>query len=162
MVKPIKNIIILIIIFLIVPRMVGAVNDVQVSDATNFELLTADTAALTTITAASGGQATNFDVQSNYIDIILDNLSALTFNTAVSGDYIQISKQSGSNDYTINPACAAATVTVTGTGATVVLRLQVVTTGACSVVPEVANKGSALLIKSPASFLIIIIASPRP
>jgi N-acetylmuramoyl-L-alanine amidase len=108
-----------------------AVNDVQINSNTNFQLNTFDTAALTTIVASSSGQVTNIDVQSNYIDITLDNLSSVTFTTTVGGQYLNIAKQSGSNDYTVSPSCPTSTATLTGTGATVILRLKVITTDLC-------------------------------
>jgi hypothetical protein len=85
--------------------------------------------------ASSGGQATNFNVQSNYIDITLDNLSSVTFTTTVGGQFLKIIKQSGSNDYTVSPSCPTTTVTLTGTGAAVILRLEVLTTDACTPIP---------------------------
>jgi N-acetyl-anhydromuramyl-L-alanine amidase AmpD len=109
-----------------------AINDVQISDNTNFELNTYDTATLTTIVASSGGQVTYFDVEPNYVDITLDNLSTVIFTTTAGGQYLKIIKQSGSDNYTVSPSCPTTTVTLTGTGAVVVLRLEVLTTDSCS------------------------------
>jgi len=108
-----------------------AVNDVQVTGNSNFELNTFDTSVLTTIVASSGGQVTNFDVQSNYIDITLDNSSTVTFTTTVGGQYLKIIHQSGSSNYTVTPSCPTTTVTLIGTGATAILRLEVLTTNTC-------------------------------
>lgn len=118
-----------------------AVNDVTIADITNFDLNTADTAVATTITASAGGLVTSLDVQANYIDITIDNLSTVTFNTTVLGNYLKVTKQSGSDDYTLAPACPTTTATITGTGAQVVLRLQVYTTDQCAVVPPPAGTG---------------------
>ena len=109
------------VLFFLTPCFAMAVNDVQISGPTTFSLLTADTAVATTITANSGGQVTNFDTESNYIDITVDNLSSVTFNTVNAGEYLKIIPQSGS-DYTVSPACPTTTVTLTGNGATSVLR----------------------------------------
>ncbi|TSC95249.1 MAG: hypothetical protein CEN87_261 [Parcubacteria group bacterium Licking1014_1] len=134
-----KWIFIFIVAFILLPFFVlaVAVNDAHVGDNTNFELNTFDTAVLTTIVAFSGGQVTNFDVQSNYIDITLDNLSSITFTTTVGGQFLKIIKQSGSDDYTISPSCPTTTATLTGTGATVILRLEVLTTDTCVVSPPI-------------------------
>lgn len=108
-----------------------AVNDVQSTGDTDFQLNTADTSVLTTITVSSGGQATFFDVPTNYIDITLDNSSDLTFNVATPNRFFKITKQSGSNSFTVSPSCPTNSVTLKGTGAQVVLRLQVFTTNTC-------------------------------
>lgn len=137
-----RNLIFFLLAIFLVPFFALAANDVSVSDNTNFEVNTADTYALTTVVASAGGQVTNFDVEPNYIDITLDNLSDVTFTTTVSGQYLKITKQSGSNDYTVNPTCPTNTVTLTGTGATVVLRLEVILTDSCSVVtPPIGGGG---------------------
>jgi hypothetical protein len=112
-----------------------AINDVHVVNDTNFDLLTSDTAAAVTIVAATGGQVTLFDVQSNYIDITLDNLSTVTFNVAAASRYFNVTKVSGSNDYTVTPTCPTTNATLAGTGAQVVLRLQVRTTDTCVTPP---------------------------
>ncbi len=129
------------IIFFLSSTVAFAINDVTITDVTNFDLNTADTAAATTITAATGGVATNLYVESNYIDITIDNLSAITFNTTVGGNYLKITKVSGSSDYTLVPTCPTTTATITGTGAQVVLRLQVYTTDQCTVVVPPSGGG---------------------
>lgn len=129
------------VIFFLSSSAVFAINDVNITDVTNFDLNTADTAAATTIEAQTGGVATNLYVESNYIDITIDNLSAITFNTTVAGNYLKITKQSGSNDYTLVPTCPTATATITGTGAQVVLRLQVYTTNQCTLTPPPSGGG---------------------
>ncbi len=108
-----------------------AINDVTLNGIISFNILTADTAAATTILAQSGGQVTQLDIQLNYIDITLDNASTITFDTTAAGEYIRISKQAGSNDYTVSPTCPTTTATLTGTGAQVVLRLEIYTTNIC-------------------------------
>ncbi len=135
--KSIKKIAAIAAIILCLPWSVGAVNDVQISDLVNFELQTADTAVLVTITADGGGQATNFFVESNYIDITLDNASNVTFRTNNTSRFFKVTKVSGSDDYTIDPSCPTNVVTMTGTGAQVILRLQVKMTDSCIVTPPV-------------------------
>lgn len=136
-----NRLLIIILAVLAVPFFALAANDVAVSEDTNFELNTSDTAVLTTIIASAGGQVTDFDVQSNYIDITLDSTSVLTFTTTVSGQYLKITKQSGSSDYILNPACPTNIVTMTGTGATVILRLEVKMTNSCNVVTPPSGGG---------------------
>jgi len=133
--KNLTKLIFVIVMLFALPLSVLAANDVQVSDLTYFELQTADTAVLVTITADGGGQVTNFDVESNYIDITLDNLSTVTFRTNSGSLFLKITKQSGSDDYTVVPSCPTTVATLTGTGAQVVLRLQVMTTDTCPVTP---------------------------
>jgi len=120
------------------PFQTAAINDVTINGIVNFDILTADTAVLTTVLAQSGGQVTQLDVQVNYIDITLDNASTITFNTTAAGEYIRIAKQSGSDDYTVSPSCPTSTATLSGTGAQVVLRLEVYTTDIC---PPVSGGG---------------------
>ena len=119
------------IIALSAPSFVFAVNDVQIDDVTTFELKTADTATDTTVSSTATGQVTNLDVGINYIDITLDNASFITFNISTGGQYLRITKQSGSADYNINPSCPTTTVYLTGSGAAVVMRLEVITTNNC-------------------------------
>lgn len=107
-----------------------ATNDVQITESTSFNILTSDSTAGVVVTVAAGGQATYFDVQLNYIDITVDNLSTITFSVD-STYYLSILKQSGSNDYALNPTCPTTTGTLTGTGVQSVLRLQVVKTDPC-------------------------------
>jgi hypothetical protein len=132
-----KKITIFIAVFFSTTVLAFAVNDVHVVVTTNFNVLTSDTAAAVTVTAATGGQVTNFAVQPNYIDITIDNLSAVTFNVAAASRYLVITRQSGSAAYAITPSCPGATATLTGTGAQTVLRLQVQTTNPCSSTPPV-------------------------
>jgi hypothetical protein len=113
-------------ILMVAPFLVKAVNDVTINGIVSFDLLT-DTAAPTTVLASAGGQVTLLDVQSNYIDITLDNLSTITFNTTAPGQYLKITPASGPG-FTAAPACITTTVTLTGTGATTVVRLEVTST----------------------------------
>ena len=120
-----------------------AVNDVTISDITNFDLNTADTAAATTITASAGGLVTQIDANTNYIDVAIDNASTVTFNTTVGGNYLKVTRQSGSTDYTLAPSCPTTTAAINGTGAQVVLRVQVYTTDQCSTTtPHTGGGGS--------------------
>jgi hypothetical protein len=146
-----KKLALVLVASLSIPFLALAANNVPISDLVNFELLTADTAVLVTITADGGGQVTNFDVQSNYIDITLDNLSTVIFRTNVGNRFLKITKQSGSNDYTINPTCPTNVVTLTGTGAQVVLRLEVLVTDNCTVTPPSGGGGGSA---PPASIII--------
>ncbi len=127
-----EKLIIFIAAILSAPFFVLAANDVQIVNDANFELNTLDTSALTAITASSGGQVTNFNVQPNYIDITLDNLSSVVFTTTTGGQFFKIVKQSGSDDYTVSPSCPTASAALTGTGATVILRLEVLTADTCA------------------------------
>ncbi len=127
------------LIILLIPFQVFALNDVQITASFVFELKTSDTIVDTTINTTATGQVTNFNVNLNYIDITLDNASEVTFNTAVGGQYIKITKQSGSNDYTVNPTCPTTSATLRGNGAQVVLRLEVLTTNLCPNFAPVAS-----------------------
>ena len=121
-----------IIIFGTLPFRIFAINDVQITDVTNLQILTSDTSSPTTIFLGAQSQGTNFSVNSNYIDITLDNSSSMTFITTVSGQYFKIIKESGSNDYSLSPSCPTTIATLNGTGARTVLRLEVVTSNQCS------------------------------
>jgi len=113
---------------LIAPFLVQAVNDVTFNGIVNFDLNTIDIVPVaTTILASRGGQVTSLNVQANYIDITLDNLSTIIFNTTAPSQYIKITPASGPN-FTATPACITNTVTLTGTGATTVVRLEVTST----------------------------------
>ncbi len=130
-----KKIRILIINFIVIlfslPFSVLASNEVSITDVTNFDLLTTDTAAPVSVVVSAGGQATNFNFESNYIDITFDNLSTITLNVFGGNRFLKITKQSGTNDYAVAPACPTDTATLSGTGASVVLRLEVSTTDNC-------------------------------
>lgn len=119
-----KVFIFFITVILMSPFFALAVNDVSIVNNTNFQLNTADTAILTTVVATLGGQVTNFDIQSNYIDITVDNLSSVTLTPIVGGQFLKVTKQSGSNNYTGSSLCSTG-LTLNGTGATVILRLEV-------------------------------------
>jgi hypothetical protein len=114
------------------PLQAFAVNDVTIANNTDFQIETSDTAALTTITASAGGQVTNFDVQPDYIDITIDNASTVTFNVVTPSRFFKVTKQSGSTAYTVTPVCPTTAATLTGTGAQVVLRLELTTTNNCT------------------------------
>jgi uncharacterized repeat protein (TIGR01451 family) len=138
-----KKAIVIVVVVIAVPFPVFALNDAHISDDTIFEFNTFDTAVSETIVASSGGQATSFDVQSNYIDITLDTLSSVTFATMAAGQYLKIIKQSGSDDYTVSPSCPTTTATLIGAGASVVLRLEVLTTNTCVAPPVTSSGGSS-------------------
>jgi len=164
-----EGIIILIASLALLPFFALAINDVQISDNTNLELNTFDTAVVTTIVASSGGQITNFDVQSNYIDVTFDNLSSVTLTTTVGGQFLKITKQSGSDDYTVSPSCPTTSATLTGTGATVVLRLEVLTTDTCPVVsptppvtPPSGGGGGILPIAPPIASVVPVTPAVKP
>jgi len=114
-------------ILLIVPFLAQAVNDMTLNGIVNIDLLTGDTAAPTTILASGGGQVTQLDVQANYIDITLDNLSSVTFNTTAPGNYFNILTAPDLR-YTATLNCPPTQLTLTGTGATIVVRIEVNTT----------------------------------
>ncbi len=117
--------VILLVFFLIPLNQAWAINDVISVGPTNFEILSTDTAVLKTVVEANGGITTVFEVQSNYIDITLDNGSNAQFNTDGTV-FFNITKQSGTNNYNIAPACPTTSVTLSGTGAgPVVLRMRV-------------------------------------
>ena len=77
-------------LLLVLPNLALAINDVTINGTVTFELLTGDTAAATTIVASPGGLVTNLDVESNYIDITLDNTSTITLNTTGPGHYFHL------------------------------------------------------------------------
>jgi hypothetical protein len=104
---------------------ISAANDVTSVGPTNFEILSTDTVALKTIVEANGGIVTSLDVQSNYIDVALDNGSSAQFNTDGTV-FFNIAKQSGADNYEITPACPTTSVTLSGIAAgTSVLRVRV-------------------------------------
>ena len=114
------------------PLQAFAVNDVSIANNTDFQIETSDTAVLTTITASAGGQVTNFDVQADYIDITIDNASTVTFTVVAPSRFFKVTKQSGSTAFTVTPSCPTTSATLTGTGAQVVLRLELTTTNNCT------------------------------
>ena len=130
------------VIFFSTAAITFAINDVAITDLTNFNLNTVDTAAPVTITANAGGLVTNLDIQAIHMDITIDNLSTVTFNTTVPGNYLKITQISGSSAFTITPACPTTTATVNGTGAQTVLRLQVNTTDQCATPTPTPTGGS--------------------
>jgi len=110
------------------PSQAFAINDVSINANTDFLIDTADTAVATTITASAGGLVTQFDVGANFIDITIDNASTVVFNVVTLNRYFSVTLQSGSANYTVAPLCPTNNVTITGTGAQAVLRLEVATT----------------------------------
>lgn len=118
--------------FLVLPTFSLAQNDVIFTNDALINIKTYDTASSTSVTVASGSVATNYNIQLSYIDITLDNLSSTTFKTNLPGEYLSISQQSGSSDYSITTSCPTTNATLRGTGSTAVLRLKVLTTDNCS------------------------------
>jgi putative peptidoglycan binding protein len=151
-----------ILILILLPALVMAVNDVVVNGITAFQLYTIDASpVLTSVVAGSvtppWQQATTIDVQNNYIDITLDNASSITFNTTSGGQYLQINKQAGSNDYTISPACVTSQATLTGTGGTVTLRLRVTSTvPGCVTPPPTTSGGGGTTSIFPKNYFVVI------
>ncbi len=127
MFKPARKFIIAAIL-LLAPLLTLAVNDVTLNGIVSFNLNTIDAVPVpTTILGQSGGQVTSLNVQSNYIDVTLDNLSNITFNTTAGNKYFVIVPTSGLG-FTSSPACITTQITLTGTGATTVVRLEVTST----------------------------------
>lgn len=144
-----KKILWSIIVFFCLPFFAFAVNEVSITQNTNFTLNTLDTASGTTVIATSGGQVTYIDARANYIDVTLDSASSVTFTTGTGGQYLKITKQSGANTYTLSPTCPTTSAVLTGTGAPVIVRLQVQTTNPCSPtvpVTDGTSYGSAIVI----------------
>jgi hypothetical protein len=127
------------------------INDVHITGAVDFQTNTADTAVLATMTAPSGGQVTNFNVQSNYIDITLDNASNVTFNIAALKGFFRVTPLGGLTNYTISPSCPTTNVTLTGTGAQMVVRLEVFTTNNCPTGGGGGGNGGGYVIQSTTS-----------
>lgn len=144
-----KKLFLLSVIVCFFPTMTLAVNDLSFTDDTDFDLLTADNATSVQFKISAGGQVTNIDVQSNYFDLTIDNFSDLDFNMVTAGRYFKITKISGSNDYTLLPTCPLNTFSLNGTGATVVLRLQVYTTNQCVITPPPGGGGGSTTWPTP-------------
>jgi len=143
-----KLFILFILLLVFMPFYVFAMNDVAIDDDVDLDIFTSNTGVPVTVTISSGGQATSIDMGGsfNYIDITLDNASDLIF-TVPSGRYIKITKQSGSNDYTITPSCPTNTATLNGNGAQVILRLEVTTTNNCTTQTQASHSSSGSYIK---------------
>ncbi len=161
-----RKIYLAILILLLLPSLVLAVNDIDLNAITAFQLFTIDAGpVLTTVVAGSvtppWQQVSSLSVQNNYIDITLDNASSITFNTTSGGQYLQITKQGGSNDYTVSPSCVTSQATLTGTGGTVTLRLQVTSTlPGCATPPPPppggGGGGGGTTSVFPKNYLIVI------
>ncbi len=161
--SPIKFIssILFLLSFLAIAPAALAVNDVQIIGDTDFQVNTSDTATLTTVTAAAGGQITNFDVESNFIDITLDNASSIVFTVTTPSRFIKITKQSGSNNYTITPSCPTTSATLAGTGAQVILRLEITTTDTCpTITPPTPDTGGTTYGGGSATYTPPMFAKP--
>lgn len=109
-----------------------AANDFIINAPTDFSLLTADSSVPATLTTSSSGQVTSIDAGASTLDITLESASTITLSTPISGQFIRVTFLSGSLDYTVNPVCPSTTVTLSGTGASVVFRIQVFEVNNCS------------------------------
>jgi hypothetical protein len=122
-----KEIVILILLFLLLtPFSVLAVNDVTFNGTVDFQLYTIDTpATLATIYAQPGSLVTSLDVQSNYIDILLDAGSDISFNAA-GGFYFNLPNPVPAS-VTVTPVCVQDQIRLQSTVNTTV-RLEVTST----------------------------------
>lgn len=109
------------------PFSIMAINDVSINGLINFELLTADTAVLTNVVASAGGLVTSIDVQSNYLDITLDNTSTITLATTGAGNYFNVVTAPDIR-YSATLNCPPTNLVLTGLGAQIIVRVQVITT----------------------------------
>src|SRR3989304_1090895 len=98
-----KKLVIFLFMALTTPFFVSAVNESQFTATTNFSINTSNTAVPTTISVSASSQVTLLNVQSNYIDLTIDNLSSITFSVATSNRYFKVTKQTGSTAYTVSP-----------------------------------------------------------
>jgi len=116
---------------LIIPLIAFAANEVNLDADTNFLLLTTDTATATTIIGLSGGVTTNLAAEINYLDITMENDSAIIFDSN-SNFTFTASKQSGADSYTATKSCPTSNksrITLSATD-NVVLRLRIASTQA--------------------------------
>lgn len=106
------------LLFLIFPFSVFAINDVQFAADTDIQILTADTSVLSTVTAQTGGAVSNVVIETNYMDVTLDNGSSVTFST-VDNVYFRATVQSGSGSV-VTPSCPLKTISLSSVANTVV------------------------------------------
>jgi len=119
------------LILLLFPFSVFALNDIQFTTDTDIQLLTKDTAVLSTITVQASGVISNVLIETNYIDVTLDNGSTLTLSTA-DNVYFMATVQSGSGD-SISPTCPLKSISILS-AANVVVRIELISNPpACSI-----------------------------
>jgi len=122
-------------VFLALPFLAQAQNGVSLTGIVTLNLNTLQAVPTAVIAGIPPGQQiTNLVVGSNYLDITLDNLSDITFNTTVAGQYLKLTPASGAT-FTVTPACPTTTAAISGTGATVVVRLEVTSVNSCPPAP---------------------------
>jgi hypothetical protein len=147
-----RNLILVAVLFVVlcVIGTVYAINDVTIDGIVNFELNTADNNVFTTVLGQPGGLVNEITVESNFMDVSFDNASVLELDTTEPNRYFRVTKISGSNDYTILPACYTTHVAFAGTGATVGLRVEVISTPpSCSNPPPGPGPGPSPIINPP-------------
>ncbi len=127
---------------IIISNSVFAYNTVKILEPVQVLLKTADTAVNSTVTLQSGGEVKKITTGTNYLDISLENLSQINLN-AEAGKFFQISKSSGSDDFTITPSCATSTAEIRGTGTETTLRIEVIETNICIYSVIVSESGGS-------------------
>lgn len=148
-----RNLILAVVIFVVIGGigLVVASNEVTIDGVVDFELYTADNAILTTILGQPGGLVSDMLVESNYIDVTLDNTSTLTMDTTAAGQYFRVTKASGSNDYTVSPSCYTSHIEMNGSGATTVLKVEVIATPPACSNPPPSGPGPTPIINPPSA-----------
>lgn len=107
-------------------------NELQFTKDVDVNFATADTGVLTRVVESSGAKVSFVDVRTDYMEITLDAGSLMTLTAVGANRRLVITRQSGSHDFSVSPSCPTTTATLSGTGATTVLRVQVVTTSGCT------------------------------
>jgi hypothetical protein len=110
---------------MVLPLTVLAANDLTVNGDITIDLTTTDTASSETITLSSGSVLTSINIESNYVDVSLDNGSDLTLTTDGSIYFDALTEQSGSG--AAYPSCPSSSnsLNITSTG-TAVVRVSIV------------------------------------
>lgn len=116
------KIILALLTFFVHPFSLFAVNDIQFTTGVDTQLITNDTATSAIISAESNGIVSSMLIESNSIDITLDNGSAITFSTA-DDVYFVATVQSGTGE-NITPACPQQSISLSATG-NVTIRLEI-------------------------------------
>lgn len=122
-----KLLIFIICVGLLIPFTTSAAyDDVTIDNTVLFELDTIEGPATTiTVDGTSGPfYVESMLIETNYIEIDLLDNSVITLSAAAN-TYFQVSKSSGSDDYTISNDCPYSMVTLTGTGAATKLKVEV-------------------------------------
>ncbi len=107
-------------------------NELQFTKDVDVNFVTSDTGVLTRVVESSGGKVSFVDVRADYMEITLDAGSLMTLTAVGASRRLVITRQSGSHDFSVSPSCPTTTATLSGTGGTAVLRVQVVTSGGCT------------------------------